>query len=108
MYGFPYGHVDGACDHASSREEGECQEIRTDAARSCIKPRDEQRGQSRDTEIIMSDRKRPRGRLKAVEIFETLHPRNTAGWNLDWKTMWDGQPLRHRLPGKDSGEWWRQ
>ncbi|HEV8722247.1 MAG TPA: amino acid adenylation domain-containing protein [Candidatus Binatia bacterium] len=44
------------------------------------------------------------GRLKAVEIFETSHPRNTSGWNFEWKTMWDGQPLRHRLPGKDSGD----
>jgi thioesterase domain-containing protein len=50
------------------------------------------------------NRKPLRGRLRAVEIFETSHPRNTAGWNFDWKTMWNGQPLRHRLPGKDSGE----
>jgi amino acid adenylation domain-containing protein len=44
------------------------------------------------------------GRLKAVEIFETSHPRNTGGWNFDWKTMWDGQPRRHHLPGKNSGD----
>lgn len=49
-------------------------------------------------------RKPLNGRLRAVEIFETSHPRNTTAWSFDWKTLWDGYPIRHHLPGKDSGD----
>ena len=44
------------------------------------------------------------GRLRTIEIFETSHPRNTTAWSFDWKTLWDGHPVRHRVPGKDSGD----
>jgi len=50
------------------------------------------------------NRKPLTGRLRAVEIFETSHPRNTTEWTVDWKTLWDGQTVRHHLPGKDSGD----
>jgi thioesterase domain-containing protein len=44
------------------------------------------------------------GELRAVEIFETSHPRNTTAWNFDWKVLWDGDPVRYRVAGKNSGD----
>jgi len=49
-------------------------------------------------------RKPLNGRLRAVDIFETSHPRNSTAWSFDWKTLWDGYPVRHHLPGTDSGD----
>jgi hypothetical protein len=42
------------------------------------------------------------GRLRALEIFETS--RNTTGWSFDWESLWGGRPIRHHVPGKDSGD----
>jgi amino acid adenylation domain-containing protein len=47
-------------------------------------------------------RKPLNGRLRALEIFETS--RNTTGWRFDWKSLWGGRPIRHHVPGKDSGD----
>ncbi|HEY3305886.1 MAG TPA: AMP-binding protein [Candidatus Binatia bacterium] len=47
-------------------------------------------------------RKPLNGRLRALEIFETS--RNTMGWRFDWKSLWGGHPVRHHVPGKDSGD----
>ena len=44
------------------------------------------------------------GSLRTVEIFATSHPRNSEAWSFDWKTLWDGYPVLHHLPGKDSGD----
>jgi amino acid adenylation domain-containing protein len=49
-------------------------------------------------------RKPLNGGLRAVEIFETSHPRNTTAWSFDWKNLWDGYPVQHRVSGKDSGD----
>ena len=47
-------------------------------------------------------RKPLNGRLRALEIFETA--RNTTRWSFDWKSLWGGHPIRHHVPGKDSGD----
>jgi amino acid adenylation domain-containing protein len=48
-------------------------------------------------------RKPLNGGLRAVEIFETSNPRNVTAWSFDWKNLWDGRPVQHRVQGKDSG-----
>ena len=46
-----------------------------------------------------------KGRLRALEIFESAHPRNNSKeWTVDWKPFWNGDAIRHRVPGKDSGD----
>jgi amino acid adenylation domain-containing protein len=42
--------------------------------------------------------------LRALEIFESAHPRNTGEWLVDWKPFWNGEAVCHRVPGKDSGD----
>jgi amino acid adenylation domain-containing protein len=44
------------------------------------------------------------GCLKAFEIFESCHPRNIAVRRFKWEALWEGVAVRHRVPGKDSGE----
>jgi thioesterase domain-containing protein/acyl carrier protein len=40
--------------------------------------------------------------LRALEIFETT--RNAGSGGFDWKSLWAGHPIRHHVPGKDSGD----
>jgi amino acid adenylation domain-containing protein len=45
------------------------------------------------------------GCLRSLEIFESAHPRNNnKEWAVDWKPFWNGETIRHRMPGKDSGD----
>jgi aspartate racemase len=50
-------------------------------------------------------RKRLGGGLRALEIFETARFRNSrVREKVDWNALWEGQVIRHLLPGKDSGD----
>jgi amino acid adenylation domain-containing protein len=44
------------------------------------------------------------GRLKAFEIFQSSHPRNNAISGVQWASLWQGAVVRHKVPGKDSGD----
>ncbi len=48
--------------------------------------------------------KKLKGRLRALEIFVSEHPRRIELENFDWATMWDGRADLHEVPGKDSGD----
>jgi amino acid adenylation domain-containing protein len=50
-------------------------------------------------------RKPLKGRLRALEIFETARLRNSRlQEKLDWSVLWGGKPIRHAVSGKDSGD----
>jgi hypothetical protein len=50
-------------------------------------------------------RKPLKGRLRALEIFETARLRNSRlQEKLDWSVLWGGKPIRHPVSGKDSGD----
>ena len=45
------------------------------------------------------------GQLGALELFESMHPRNVnVATGPDWDALWRGRTKRHRVPGKDSGD----
>ncbi len=48
--------------------------------------------------------KKLKGRLRALEIFVSEHPRKIKLENFDWATLWDGRAELHQVPGKDSGD----
>jgi hypothetical protein len=50
-------------------------------------------------------RKPLKGRLRALEIFETARLRNSRlQEKLDWSVLWGGKPIRRAVSGKDSGD----
>jgi len=44
------------------------------------------------------------GRLQALEVFESSHPRNNATGGVKWESLWQGAVIRHKVPGRDSGD----
>ncbi len=50
--------------------------------------------------LTLYKRKPLEGRLQALEIFESNHPRNTGKWDI----IWDGQPVCHHVGGENSGD----
>jgi amino acid adenylation domain-containing protein len=49
-------------------------------------------------------RKPLKGFLRAFEIFESSHPRNFSQSKFKWENLWEGNTIRHRMLGKDSGD----
>jgi amino acid adenylation domain-containing protein len=45
-----------------------------------------------------------KGPLRALEIFVSEHPRKNELKDFDWRKVWDGKPLLHQVPGRDSGD----
>jgi len=51
-------------------------------------------------------RKSLSGPLGSLEIFETERARETSSFDrrIDWSDWWKGPTMKHRVPGKDSGD----
>ena len=44
------------------------------------------------------------GRLKALEVFLSAHPRRASLESFEWSRLWEGKTVLHQVPGKDSGD----
>src|SRR5262249_9130999 len=55
--------------------------------------------------IALYERRPLKGRLRALEIFESTRPRRSREREpVDWGGLWGGDIPRYRRPGKDSGD----